>query len=61
MAASLQALFGEPVDSEEMHDELRSRLHKEIAALKKALALVDRDKTKSVDIITKQTRNVMDV
>ena len=61
MAASLQALFGEPVDSEKTHDELKSRLHKEIAALKKALALVDRDRTRSVDIIDKHTRDVMDV
>ena len=43
------------------NEELRSRLHKEIAALKVTLVEVDKDNTKSVDIINKHSRNVSDV
>ena len=43
------------------NEELRSGLHKEIAALKVTLIEVDEDNTKSVDIINKHSRNVSDV
>ena len=43
------------------NDELGSRLHEEIAVLKETLVEVDKDNTKSVDIINKQSRNVSDV
>ena len=47
--------------NEETYRKLRSKLHKEIVALKKTLVLVDEDTTKSVDLIDKNTRNVLDV
>ena len=50
-----------PLDNEETYGELRSRLHTEIAALKETLVLVDKDTTKVVDLINKNTRNVLDV
>ena len=49
------------LDNEETCRELRSKLHTEIVALKETLVLVDKDTTKSVNFIDKNTRNVLDV
>ena len=53
-------VFDKPLDLLD-NEELRSRLHNEIAALKVTLVEVDEDNTKSVDIINKHSRNVSDV
>ena len=50
----------EPLDLLD-NEDLRSRLHYEIAALKMTLIEVDEDNTKSVDIINKHSRKVSDV
>ena len=49
------------LDDEETYRELRSLLHTEIVALKETLVLVDKDATKSVNYIDRNTRNVLDV
>ena len=58
-AASFNSLAKQ--DNEETYLELRGRLHMEIAALKKILIHVNKDTTKSVDIIIQNSRNVIDV
>ena len=61
MMASASDDSSAQLDNDEMYLELRSRLHAEIAALKETLIEVDKDSSKSVDIINKHTRSVIDV
>ena len=60
MAAVSSNSFSQ-LDNEETYRELRSQLHAEIVTLKVTLVLVDKDTTKSADLIDKNTRNVLDV